>query len=143
MKYDKMTYNWKRWPGIALFAGMICLGVFILYFILLADVEGITKYFTNDVEWFTLFVGAVFTVVGTCAVIMQYIDGNTYYLKSKVNLKDLDLFWEYDGGIVAGLDDNVITIDYKYKRILDRGYVGTMTNFNHKKKILEWYFLSD
>jgi len=113
MKYDKLTYNWWRWPNILVPFGLTCIGIVILYYVLFAAPTTILDNLKdNGLKWFVIFIGAAFTGVGFCATITNYFGGDTYSLKSKVFFKDLDLL-----------------------------YVETMTKYDRKQNIKDWSFI--
>lgn len=144
MKHDKLTYNWMRWLTILLFSGLSCLGIIILYHILFADPTTVINNLRGEShKWFIVFIGVAFTGGGLSGAITNYLSGDAYFYKSKVLLKDLDLLYEYDRGIVVALNNKAILIDYTHKKILKRGYVRTMTNHDRKQEIKNWYFLVD
>ena len=143
MELEKLKYCWLRWPAILslVVVTLTGLGILYLYFF---DMEFIIKFFGTNAgrvpftKIFFAVIGGVFTFFGIFFGIDHYRNGITYIQKGKIPFNELDQFIEYDNGLLLVLGSWAKLLTYGYNKILKRGYVKLLNEYDHNKKLKNW-----
>ena len=145
MELDKPKYCWFRPPALFFLAMVAVLGMGMLY-LYFFNMEFVVKLFgTMDervtfTEIFFLVLGGFFTLFGIGFGIDHYRNGITYVQKGKVPFNELDRFIEYDNGLLVVLKNwaRVLTYPHTNRKILARGYIKLLNEYDHNKKLKNW-----
>ena len=146
MELEKLKYLWTRPAALLSLMVIAILGICILY-LYFFDMEFTIKLFgTNEdrvpfTKIFFLVIGGFFTLFGIFMSIEHYRNGITYVQKGKVYLDELDQFVQYDNGLLVVLNHWARLLTYSHNKILKRGYVRLINQYDHNKKLKNWIIL--
>jgi len=144
MKNEPLKYHLNRWPAIISLFGIGVFGCIMLN-ALIGDGPTAKALLSIDdpiIRYFPWVISALFICFGFIGSVICYLTGHTYYRKSKLPLSKSNSF-VVSNGLVVDFNNKSIFFDYNYKKMIDRGYVRLLIEYDRKKEEKHWHYLTN
>ena len=139
MEHDPLKFFTPRWSQIIGLTAIGCFGLLMLYWSTFGD----NPIKNADGDLFLRIFGGMFILFGFLSATVTFFIGVTYTRLTKCPLEELNYYKQHSNGLMVSLGNYAKLLTYKHEKLVERGYIKLVTNFNRKKEYMTWYFVID